>query len=88
MHAVVFEVDMKDGWEATVDEELDYITQSLKEVPGFVRGTWTTDGSVGFSLVLFESEDTAKEIADSASMPPESGATLRSARVLEVVREA
>lgn len=88
MHAIVFEVDMKDGWEATVDEELDFITRSLREVPGFVRGTWTTDGSVGVSLVLFESEDAARAIADNASMPPESGAALRSARVLEVVREA
>lgn len=88
MHAVVFEVDMKEGWESTVEAELDYIVDSLGQVPGFKRGTWTTDGSVGLSLIVFESKEVAQEVADHASLPPDSGATLRSARVLEVVREA
>ncbi|MGH9223595.1 MAG: hypothetical protein ACRD2W_07355 [Acidimicrobiales bacterium] len=57
-------------------------------MPGFQRGTWTTDGSRGLSLVVFESADVAKEIADNAFLPPEASATLRSARVYEVRREA
>ena len=88
MHAVVFEVDMKTGWEGKADGELDYIVQSLKEVPGYTRGTWTTDGMTGLSFILFESADVAHEIADHASIPPDASVTLRSARVFEVVREA
>lgn len=88
MHAVVFEVDMKDGWEATVDQELDYLVQSLKEVPGFVRGTWATDGTTGLSLIQFDTREVAQDIADNASLPPDASATLRSVRVFEVQREA
>jgi hypothetical protein len=88
MHAVVFEVEMKQGWEATADKELDFIVASLKELPGFTRGTWTTDGNVGFSMILFQSKDVAQQVADNAFLPPDAGATLRSARALDVVREA
>lgn len=88
MHAVVFEVEMKDGWETTVDQELDFIVGSLRELPGFTRGTWLTDGHVGVSLVLFESKEVAQQVADSAFLPPDASATLRSARALDVVREA
>ncbi len=88
MHAVVFEVDMKDGWEATVDQDLDTLVGMLKSVPGFVRGTWTTDGSRGLSFVVFESPDVAREIADNAALPPDASATLRSAVVYEIVRDA
>ena len=88
MHAVVFEVDMKPGWESKANGELDYIVQSLKELPGYTRGTWTTDGTTGLSFILFESADIAREIADNAFLPPDASATLRSVRVFEVVREA
>ena len=88
MHAVVFEVEMKDGWEKKVDQELDFIVGSLRELPGFTRGTWLTDGHVGVSLVVFESKEVAQEVADNAFLPPDASATLRSARALDVVREA
>lgn len=88
MHAVVFEVDMKEGWEASAEQELDQIVGFVRSVPGFVRGTWTTDGSRGLSLILFESEEAARSVADNASMPADAGVTLRSAEVCEVVREA
>ena len=88
MNAVVFEVDMKEGWEGSVEQELDQIVGFLRSVPGFVRGTWTTDGSRGLSFILFESDEAARGVAENASMPPDSGVTLRSADVYDVVREA
>lgn len=88
MHAVVFEVEMKDGWEAKADEEIDYIVQSLRQLPGFTRGTWTTDGRVGLGLILFESQDVAQQVVDEAYLPPDASAVLRSARVDAVIREA
>ena len=87
MHAVVFQVDMKQGWERSAEAELDQLVTMLKSVPGFVRGTWTTDGKRGLSLLQFESQETADGVAANASMPPESGVTLRSADVYEVVRD-
>ncbi len=87
MHAVVFEVDMKQGWEGSVDAELDQLVTMLKSVPGFIRGTWTTDGRRGLSFLLFESQETAEGLAANASMPPDSSVTFRSVDVYEVVRD-
>ncbi|HVE93991.1 MAG TPA: antibiotic biosynthesis monooxygenase [Acidimicrobiales bacterium] len=87
MHAVVFQVDMKPGWEAKVEQELDQLVTMIKSVPGFVRGTWTTDGARGLSFLLFESQESAQGIADNASMPPDASVTLRSVDVYEVARD-
>ena len=87
MHAVVFQVDMKEDWQGDADRELDQITTMVKSVPGFVRGTWTTDGRRGLSFIVFESEQAARAVAENASMPPNASVTFRSADVYEVVRE-
>jgi quinol monooxygenase YgiN len=87
MHAVVFQVDMKQGWEGKVEAELDQLVTMVKSVPGFVRGTWTTDGRRGLSFLLFESQETADGVAANASMPPDASVTLLSADVYEVVRD-
>lgn len=88
MYAVVFHVDIKQGWEGNADQELDQVVGLVTSVPGFVRGTWTTDGTTGLSFILFESEDAARGIADNASIPPDAPVTLRSVDVYEVVRDA
>lgn len=87
MHAVVFQVDMKEGWEGKVDAELDQLVRMVKSVPGFVRGTWTNDGHRGLSFLLFESQGSAQGLADNASMPPDASVTLRSVEVYEVARD-
>ncbi|HEX2272779.1 MAG TPA: hypothetical protein VHG90_02785 [Acidimicrobiales bacterium] len=85
MHAVVFQVDMNEGWEES--SELDEIATSLRSMPGFVRGTWTTDGKRGLSFIVFESEEAARALADDSSGPPLTAATFRSVDVYEVVQE-
>ena len=87
MHAVVFQVDMKQGWEGKVEAELDQLVTMVKSVPGFVRGTWANDDRRGLSFLLFESQETAEGIAANASMPPDASVTLLSADVYEVVRD-
>jgi hypothetical protein len=87
MHAVVFFVDMKQGWEGNAEGELDYIVKMLRDVPGYVRGTWTTDGKTGMSFILFASEEAARGVADNAFLPPDASATLRSVDVYAVVRD-
>lgn len=88
MHAVVFEVDMKDGWREKAGDELDALLQGLRQVPSFTRGIWTADGTAGLSLVLFDSLEAAQEVADKAWVPPDASCVLRSARVTEVIRDA
>ena len=87
MHAVVFQVDMKQGWEGRVEAELDQLVTMVKSVPGFVRGTWANDDRRGLSFLLFESEESAQGLAANASMPPDASVTLRSVDVYEVVRD-
>ncbi|MDT4957820.1 MAG: hypothetical protein QOD31_1619 [Pseudonocardiales bacterium] len=88
MHAVVFQVDMKEGRDDDTRPEVEQLIGFVKTVPGFVRGTWTTDGSKGVSMVIMESEEAALEMAANASIPPEASVVFRSADVLEVVGEA
>ena len=88
MHAVVFQVDVKQAWDGDVDQELDQIATMTKSLPGFIRGTWTTNGRHGLSFILFETEAAARGLADNASLPPTAGVSLRSVDVYEVVREA
>ena len=87
MHAVVFQVDMKQGWDGRVEAELDQLVAMVKSVPGFVRGTWANDDRRGLSFLLFESQESAEGIAANASMPPDASVTLRSVDVYEVVRD-
>ena len=87
MHAVVFQVDFVPGREAQQDAELDFVTSFMKDVPGFVRGTWSDDGTRGLSYLLFDSESSARAVADSAALPPDAAAVLRSVDVYRVARD-
>ncbi|MGH3369816.1 MAG: antibiotic biosynthesis monooxygenase [Nocardioidaceae bacterium] len=64
----------------------------VKQLPGFVSGTWVraTDSSHGQSLVLFENEESAKAAAERAAQGPPPGApvTFVSAEVFEVMAQA
>jgi hypothetical protein len=88
MHAVVFEVDMKPDWEGDRDRELEQLTTMVKSIPGFVRGSWATDGPRGISYIVFDSAEVAKGVAANASLPPSASATLRAVNVYEIAREA
>lgn len=88
MHAVVFQVDMKPDWEGDPDVELDEFVRFFNTVPGFVRATWTSDGTRGLSFIVFDSEESARTVAANASVPPDAAVTFRSADVYQIVREA
>ena len=87
MHAVVFHVDVKQNWEGDADAELDFLVGMLRSTPGFVRGTWVGNGKEAMSLLLFETEEVARGVADSAAMPPEASVSLRRVDVYEVHRD-
>ena len=87
MHAVVFQVDMKQDWEGNADQEIEQLVTMMKSVPGFVRGTWTTDGQRGLAFLVFETQQAAQGVADNAAMPPDASVTMRSVDVYEVARD-
>jgi hypothetical protein len=88
MHAVVFEVDMKQGWEGDADAELDQVVELTKSAPGFVHGTWSSDGTTGLSVIVMESEEAAKAMIDAGPrIPPDASVTFRSVNILEVARD-
>ncbi|MCU1498190.1 MAG: hypothetical protein JWM47_2143 [Acidimicrobiales bacterium] len=87
MHAVLFHVDKKEGWEGDGEAELDFITKMSSDSPGYVRGIWADNEQHGMSLQLFESEETARQCAEGATIPPEASVIFRSVEVFEVRRD-
>jgi hypothetical protein len=67
--------------------EEDVLPQ-LKQFPGVVGGYWlATKDSESLAVVLFDSEDAAKQMADvgMAQAPPPPGATFGGVEVREVI---
>jgi hypothetical protein len=60
----------------------------ISQAPGFVAGYWTRKGDNGLSMVIFESEESAKSASEQVpSMIPEA-VTLDGVEVREVVAHA
>ena len=87
MYAVLFQVDYKTEWNGNRDDELDEVARRTKELPGFIRATWASNDAKGSSLILLESEEAARGLADNAVIPPEASVRLRSVDVFEVRRD-
>ena len=89
MHAVAVRVSISDV-ESAQKALKETVVPRVSGAPGFVAGYWTRseDGSNGQSMLVFESEDAAKAVADQlGSIVPEA-VTLESAEVREVVASA
>jgi hypothetical protein len=93
MHAVIGTVEI----DATrTDEAIDLLNNlavpSAKRAAGFIRGTWcrSANQTRGHSIVLFESEATARAAAERLAQRPPPGAPVRfvSADVFEVLAQA
>jgi hypothetical protein len=91
MHAVVTRVSVSEGEPATkhLREE---IVPRVKEAPGLVAAYWVRleGGDEGTSVIVLESEDAARGVADQIRSGVESnpGVTLDSVTVGEVVANA
>jgi hypothetical protein len=70
----------------------EFTIPTAKSQPGFVRGVWlrSDDGSIGRSVLLFDTKEHAESAADVARQGPPPGApvTVRNVEVFEVVAEA
>jgi hypothetical protein len=92
MHAVVVRVNIGDP--ETAEQGLsEQVVPRVSQAPGFVAGYWTRadDGTNGLSMLVFDSEDSARRAAEMiqgpAAMRPET-VTLESVEVREVLANA
>lgn len=73
MHALVVHVSLEPGHDEEGRTELETnVVPRVKQAPGVVAGYWaqSADGERGYSMILFESEETAQAGADMARNGP------------------
>ena len=92
MHAVVVRVTLNDREKATTFLR-EQIVPQVSQAPGLVNAYWTRsdDGGNGASMIVFESEEAAKAMAErigGGDGPPDEAATIESIEVREVVASA
>jgi heme-degrading monooxygenase HmoA len=90
MHAAIFKVTIKDREKAEKHLK-EQIVPTASQAPGFVTGHWANvGGDQGAAMVVFESEDAAKQWSEGASAnpPPAEIVTIDSVEVGEVVAQA
>jgi hypothetical protein len=59
-----------------------------KGAPGFVRGTWFGNHEQGNSLMVFDSEESARQMAGQVRSNPDDPVKVTGTQVYEVEREA
>jgi hypothetical protein len=87
MHAVVVKVKIND-LEAADSHLRERVVPGISQAPGFVAGYWTRKDNTGLSMVIFDSEDAAKQASEQVpSMIPDA-VTLEDVDVREVAAHA
>ena len=89
MHAIVVRVSISDP-ESAQNGLTETVVPRVSQSPGFVAGYWTRsdDGTNGQSMLIFESEDAARSVADRLGSNLPEGVTFEGAEVREVVANA
>lgn len=88
MHAVIVDVSISDT-EGSQQELRERVVPMVSQAPGFVSGFWMEAGEGrGHSVVIFESEEAAKRMADQVRSNAPSAVTIDSVDVREVVAHA
>ena len=88
MYAVLVRANIKDSEQAESFLKSE-VVPNVSQAPGFVAGYWVRRSeSEGNSVLVFESEDAAKAVADNIQDPPIDAVELDSVVVGEVVASA
>jgi len=87
MHAVVVRVNITE-MEGSEQELRNEVVPRASQAPGFVAGYWTRSGNTGLSMIVFESEDAARQMADRVPQMVPAGVEFQDAEVREVVASA
>lgn len=87
MHAVVVRVTINDteSAEKALREE---VVPRVSQAPGFVSGSWTRKDDNGLSMIIFESEDAAKQASERIQQNMPGAVTLDGVEIREVVAQA
>jgi hypothetical protein len=89
MYAVLVAVDIAPG---RLEESMRALNENIipmcKGAPGFVRGTWFGNEESGNSLMVFDSEQSARQMAGQVSSNAEDPVQITSTQVYEVHGEA
>jgi hypothetical protein len=87
MHAVVVRVSLntEDGAEDRLRSE---VVPRVSQQPGFVSGYWMRKDDSGLSVLLFNSEDEAKQASERVPQNLLEGVSLEGVEVREVVATA
>ena len=90
MYATVVRVTIKDP-EAAQKSLDEFVVPRISQAPGFRAGYWTWKDDTGLSMVVFDSEDDAKNAGDQVPgmiQGMDGAVTLESVEVREVVAHA
>ena len=83
MHAVVVRVTINE--DATEERLRSEVVPRVSQQPGFVNGYWMRKDDSGLSVILFESEDAARQASERVPQNVLGGVTLEDVEVREVV---
>jgi hypothetical protein len=87
MHAVVVRVTIND-MEAAEKALREEVVPRVSQASGFVTGYWTRKGNNGLSLIVFESEDAAKQASERIQQNMPAPVTLDDVEIREVAAHA
>jgi hypothetical protein len=87
MHAVLVSVTINDR-EASEKQVRGDVVPQVQQAPGHVAGYWTRKDNKGVSMVVFETEDVAKAMAERVPTMVPDAVTLESVEVREVVAQS
>lgn len=87
MHAVVVKATISDP-ETSESFLREQVVPQVSQMPGFVTGHWTRTDDRGLSMIVFESEDAAREMGDRVRSVAPEGVTIEDVEVREVVAHA
>jgi hypothetical protein len=89
MYAVVVRVSINDS-DGAENELKETVVPRISQSPGFVAGYWSRalDHTNGLSMLVFESEEAARAVADRIGGNIPEGVSLESAEVREIVANA
>jgi hypothetical protein len=87
MHAVIVRVTI-DEQDAALDRLRSDVVPRVSQQPGFVNGYWLRKDNSGLSVILFDSEDAAKQASERVPENIAAGVTLDGVELREVVAHA
>lgn len=88
MYAVVVRVNIDDDSNAAETRLKEEVVPRVSQAPGFVAGYWTRKERSGLSMLVFESEEAARNAEERVSSNIPDGVTLQGTEVREVVANA